>query len=69
MSTFAKAFSAAQLGVSRVETKVLELKEIWLANKERWAVEFGVYVILARIIHPVEFGALSFEHLGSSEHT
>ena len=25
--------------------------------------------ILARIIHPVEFGALSFKHLASSEHT
>lgn len=24
---------------------------------------------LARIIHPVEFGALSFKHLASSEHT
>ena len=24
---------------------------------------------LTRIIHPVEFGALSFKHLASSEHT
>lgn len=27
------------------------------------------YEKLARIIHPVEFGALSFKHLASSEHT
>jgi hypothetical protein len=26
-------------------------------------------IALARIIHPVEFGALSFKHLASSEHT
>eukprot|EP01039_Chlorochromonas_danica_P018987 gene18987-22941_t len=57
------------MALEQSELSPRELAVRFTDERQYFVSEATVYRLLTRIIHPVEFGAPSFEHLASAGHS